>query len=75
MNVKLQVNLTLSLQISGVNWLVKIPNPSTTFESYMSKPNSIMETKQLLTNELKYVFFYLKNNKSPGYDDISFKTF
>ena len=34
-----------------------------------------MEIKQLLTNELKGVFFYLKNNKSPGYDDISFKMF
>ena len=68
-------HLTFSLQISGVNWLVKIPNSSTTFESYINKPNSIMEIKQLLTNELKGVFFYLKNNKSPGYDDISFKMF
>ena len=30
-----------------------------------------METKQLSMNELKDVFFSLKINKSPGYDDIS----
>ena len=32
-----------------------------------------METKQLLTNELKDTFFSFKINKSPGCDDISFK--
>ena len=31
-----------------------------------------METKQLFMNELKDAFFYLKVNKSHGYDDISF---
>ena len=50
----------------------KIPNASTTFESYISKPDSIMKTKQLSMNELKDAFFSLKINKSPGYDDISF---
>ena len=50
----------------------KIPNASTTFESYINKPDSIMETKQLSINELKDAFFSLKINKSPGYDDISF---
>ena len=49
-----------------------IPFASTTFESYISKPDSIMETKQLSMNELKDAFFSLKINKSPGYDDISF---
>ena len=49
-----------------------IPNASTNFESYRSKPNSIMETKQLSMNELKNGVFLLKNNKSPGYDHISF---
>ena len=50
----------------------KIPNASTTFESYINKPDSIMKTKQLSMNELKDAFFSLKINKSPGYDDISF---
>ena len=50
----------------------KIPNASTTFESYISKPYSIMETKQLSMNELKDAFFSLEINKRLGYDDISF---
>ena len=50
----------------------KIPNASKTFETYINKPDSIMETKQLSMNELKDAFFSLKINKSPGYDDISF---
>ena len=50
----------------------KIPNASTTFESYINKPDSTMKTKQLSMNELKDAFFSLKINKSPGYDDISF---
>ena len=50
----------------------KIPNASTTFESYINKPDSIMKTKQLSMNELKDAVFSLKINKSPGYDDISF---
>ena len=49
----------------------KITNSSTTVESYINKPDSIMETKQLSMNELKDAFFSLKINKSPGYDDIS----
>ena len=50
----------------------QIPNASTTFESYINKPDSIMEAKQLSMNEFKDPFFSLKINKSPGYDDISF---
>ena len=50
----------------------KIPNASTTFESYINKPDSIMETKQLSINELKDPSFSLKINKSSGYYDISF---
>ena len=50
----------------------KIPNASTTFESYINKPDSIIETKKFSMNELKDAFFPLKINKSPGYDDISF---
>ena len=50
----------------------KIPNASTTFESYIIKPHSIMETKELSMNELKDAFFSLKLSKSSGHDDISF---
>ena len=50
----------------------KIPNASTTFESYIDKPGSIMETKKFSMNKLKDAFFSLKINKSPCYDDISF---
>ena len=52
------------------------PNALTTFKSYINKPDSVMERKQLLMKELKDAFFSLKINKkkkkSPGYDDISF---
>ena len=50
----------------------KIPNASTTFESYINKPGSIMKTKKFSMNKLKDTFFSLKINKSPCYDDISF---
>ena len=50
----------------------KILNALTTSESYINKPDSIMETKQLLMNELKDAFVSLKINESPGYDDINF---
>ena len=56
----------------GSKLVSKIPNASTTFETYINKPDSIMETKRLSMNELKDAFFSLKINKSPGYDDISF---
>ena len=56
----------------GSKLACKIPNASTTFESYINKPDSIMKIKRLSMNELKDAFFSLKINKSPGYDDISF---
>ena len=45
---------------NGSKLASKIPNASTTFESYISKPDSIMETKQPPMNELKDAFFSLK---------------
>lgn len=51
----------------------KIPNDSTTFESYIKKTDSTTESKQLLANELKDAFSF-KISKSQGYDDISFKS-
>ena len=56
----------------GSKLAIKISNVSTTFESYINKSHSIMETKHLSMNELKDTFFSLKINKSPAYDDISF---
>ena len=50
----------------------KIPNGSTTFESYWSKPVSIRGRKQHSMGELKDAFFSLKINKSSSYDDINF---
>ena len=49
----------------------KIPHASTTFKSYITNPDSIMETKELSMNELNDAFFSLKIKKSPGYGDIS----
>ena len=53
----------------------EILNASKTFETYINKPDFIMETKRLSMNELKDAFFSLKINQSPGYDDISFNVF
>ena len=47
---------------NGSKLASKIPKASTTFESYISKPDSIMETKQPSMNELKDAFFSLKIN-------------
>ena len=49
----------------------KIPHASTTFISYITNPDSIVETKELSMNELNDAFFSLKIKKSPGYGDIS----
>ena len=56
----------------GCKLASKSPNASATFKSYINKPDSIMETKQLSMNKLKDAFLSLKINKSPGYRDISF---
>ena len=50
----------------------QIPKSSKTFETYMDKLNVIMDSKPLSLNELKDAFFWLKINKSPGVDDVSF---
>ena len=55
----------------GSKFASKIPNASTTFESCINKPDSIVETKQLSMNELRDTIFSLKINKSSGYHDIS----
>ena len=39
----------------------KIPNASTTFESYINKPDSIMKTKQISMNEFERCFLLIEN--------------
>ena len=56
----------------GKNLASKIPNASTTFEYFVNKSDFVMGTKPLSMNELKDAFYYLKSNKIPGYDDISY---
>ena len=71
-----EVDIFDDFKIAIGNYLaIKIPNASVTFESYINKPDYIMETKQLSMNELKDAFFSLKIKKRPGYDDISFNVF
>ena len=55
------------------NLASKIPNTSTLFEYFVNKYHFVMETKALSMNELKDAFYSSKSNKSPGYDDISYK--
>lgn len=43
-----------------------------TFESYSDKIYVIMQHKSVSINDLKDVFFSLKLNKTPEYDEISF---
>ena len=56
----------------GKNMANKIPKASTSFEYFVNKSKFVMETKPLSMNELKYAFYFLKSNKSPGYDHISY---
>ena len=50
----------------------KIPNASTTFESYLNYILLWKQSNSRWMSELKDAFFSLKINESPGYDDISF---
>ena len=50
----------------------KIPQPLKRFESYMNRVNSEIENKPITANELKKAFFFLRNNKSAGYGNISY---
>ena len=50
----------------------KIPQPLKRFESYMSRVHSEIENKLITVNELKETFYFLKNNKSAGYCNISY---
>ena len=56
----------------GQNLESKISNVSASFEYFFNKSDFVIETKVVSINELKDVFYCLKSNKSPRYDDISF---
>ena len=49
----------------------KIPTASRTFESFLNKIDTTMPVDPVTINELKEIFFFLKNKKSPGYDEAS----
>ena len=49
----------------------KIPTASRTFESFLNKIDLTMPADSITINEVKEVFFSLKTNKMPGYDEIS----
>ena len=53
MSVKLQNEFNAFFTNIGSKLASKIPNASTIFEFYINKPDSIMETKQLSSNEIK----------------------
>ena len=53
----------------------KIPNASTLFEYFANKSDFVMETKALSMIELKDALNSLKNNKNPGFNDISYNVF
>ena len=43
-----------------------------TFENYLEAYNITQPEKDLTVNELKDAFFYLKSNRTPGYDELGF---
>ena len=49
----------------------KIPQPLKRFESYMNRVNSEIENNPITVNQLKKAFYFLRNNKSAGYGNIS----
>ena len=51
----------------------KVDSSSVNFYKYLEAYNITQLEKDLTINELKDAFFFLKLNKSPGYDEVSFK--
>ena len=56
----------------GPNLAKNIDPSSVTFDNYLKTFNANQPGHNLTINELKDAFFFLKLNKSPGYDEISF---
>ena len=55
---------------TGTNLAAKIPHSTTNFESYLPNITTIFRENCPTEEEFKNVFFSLKTNKSPGYDNI-----
>ena len=51
----------------------KVDSSSVNFYKYLEAYNITQLEKDLTMNEMKGAFFSLKLNKSPGYDEVSFK--
>ena len=56
----------------GPNLAKDIDPSSVTFDNYLKIFNANQPEHNLTVNELKDAFFFLKINKSPGFDEISF---
>ena len=54
----------------GSNLAHKIPPSSTKFESYLPNITTPLSDDPLTEKELKDVFFALKTNKRPGYENL-----
>ena len=50
----------------------KVDSSSANFHKYLEAYNITQPEKDMTVNALKDTFFYLKLNKSPGYDAVSF---
>ena len=50
----------------------KVDSSSANFHKYLEAYNITQPEKDVTVNALKDTFFYLKLNKSPGYDAVSF---
>ena len=56
----------------GPNLANKIDTSSTNFDTYLNNMYNIFQPENALSiNELRNVFYSLKTNTSPGYDDLS----
>ena len=49
----------------------KIPSEQGSFETHGANCNTVTNDAPLIDEEVRNTFCSLKNNKSPGYDDVS----
>ena len=56
----------------GPSLTSKIPNEQGGFEKYLPNCNTVINDTPLTHEEVRNVFYSLKTNKNPDYDDISF---
>ena len=56
----------------GPTFAKKVDSSSVNFNRYLEAYNIIQQEKDLTINKLNHAFFYLRLNKSIGYDEVSF---